>query len=205
MPVLKAWIGRCMLYSERGAGGMRLLEELEPSAENRLFLAEGALLAGNEAGALEFVQRSMSLDGPREVFLGRPPRWSDGFFADNLVIGRLTGDTIFSRYRLLLAAFCRVKPAQTREAVAECRRILREERGSENDAANRLYYYWYHEVLPAARDEEFEDRLTVLGKAVKYLQERTGRIDEPSHKNSYLYVNYWNKHLVAVARRHYLI
>jgi hypothetical protein len=60
-------------------------------------------------------------------------------------------------------------------------------------------------MLPEGRSREFEDATTVLGRAVKALQERTSRIDVYNHKISYLRQNYWNRRLWDLAQKNNLM
>lgn len=67
------------------------------------------------------------------------------------------------------------------------------------------YLYFYAMVLtqPGGRADvsEADNRLTVLSKALKDVQERSSRIDEPGKKISFLQSSYWNARMMAEARR----
>jgi hypothetical protein len=60
-------------------------------------------------------------------------------------------------------------------------------------------------ILQGSGPDRLDDPLTVLGKSVKNLRERTGRIDEYGHKTDYLHRNYWNRRLMDTAKAHNLL
>ncbi len=50
-----------------------------------------------------------------------------------------------------------------------------------------------------------DDKETVLGKALKSLQERASRIDAPSERSSFLSQNRWNRRIMDEARERKLV
>jgi hypothetical protein len=91
------------------------------------------------------------------------------------------------------------------EGVQELHQLTRETRLSEIDPYNRLYYYLYSLVLPESGELNIEDRTTVLGRAVRYIQQRTSRLDEYAHKTDFLRLNYWNNRLMSHAQSSNLV
>ena len=93
------------------------------------------------------------------------------------------------------------------EGISEMHRLTREERLPAIDPYYHLYNYLYSAILPDDRDRNrmFEDRLTILGKAVKRMQERLTRNDSYEDKISYQRHNFWNKMLFEDARAHNLL
>ena len=73
------------------------------------------------------------------------------------------------------------------------------------DPYNRLYYFLYSLILPESGPADTEDRLTILGKSVRFMQERSSRIDRYSDKTAFLEKNYWNRQLIEQARLHNLL
>jgi hypothetical protein len=55
------------------------------------------------------------------------------------------------------------------------------------------------------RQDEMDDRLTVLNKALQLLQQRASRIEDSTLRWHYLNNNHWNAGLFAEARRRKLI
>jgi hypothetical protein len=91
------------------------------------------------------------------------------------------------------------------EGVAEMHRLTREVKLSEIDPFNRIYYYLYSLILPESGDLSIEDRGTILGRAVRYIQERTSRLDDYSHKTDFLKRHYWNHRLMSHAQSSNLV
>ena len=63
----------------------------------------------------------------------------------------------------------------------------------------------YSRVLPEAGSEEVDDKVTVLSKSLKSLQERTSRIDAPAERNSFLWRNRGNRMIMEEARERKLV
>jgi hypothetical protein len=50
-----------------------------------------------------------------------------------------------------------------------------------------------------------DDKVTVLGKSLKSLQERASRIDAPAERSSFLWRNWWNRKIMEEARERKLV
>ena len=199
--VLYSWMGRCLVYGGRFEEGQAVLSNLRSTQEVLYFRAEGKAFAGDPAAAKDLLADLLSRSPEAGCFLGEGLVWTDGYtFAENLLVGRLRGDSVLLRqakaFLWLEAAAC----GETGRPAEEMYRFIRNEGASEHDPYNRLYYYWYGLILPKERDPAFEDRVTILGKAVKYLKQSTSRIDEAAHKASFTTKNRWNRRLLEEAR-----
>jgi len=78
--------------------------------------------------------------------------------------------------------------------------LSREDRLSEHDPNNYHYYYLHSRVVPHGEGELLVDRLTVLSKALKHVQERATRIDDVKKRQSFLRRNRWNARLIEDAK-----
>ena len=106
---------------------------------------------------------------------------------------------------LALRGFVLAESGRTEEGVQELHRLTREIKLSEIDPYNRLYYYLYSMILPESGDLNIEDRNTVLGRAVRDIQQRTSRLDDYAHKTDFLRLNYWNSRLMSRAQSSNLV
>jgi len=201
VPVIRAWAGRSLVYGGRTEEGSAMLEGIEDSQEVLYFRAEGYAFSGNPEGAVEILADLLALPPNADCFQGDGFAWTDGFsFAENLLVGRRGGDTVLVRQAKALKSLQTAASGGFQRAVEEMHRFIKEEAYSEHDPYNRLYFYWYSRILPRAKDRNYEDRLTILGLAVKYLNQSAGRIDEPAHKTSFASKNRWNRMLLEAAR-----
>ncbi len=201
VPVLRAWAGRSLLYGGRTEEGTAVLDGIERSREALYFRAEGNAFAGNPEAAVKILADLLAEPPETDCFRGDGFAWTDGFsFAENLLVGRRGGDTVLVRQTKALKSLQTAASGGFRQAVEEMHRFIKEDAYSEHDPYNRLYFYWYSRILPRTKDRNYEDRLTILGLAVKYLNQRAGRIDEPAHKASFASKNRWNRMLLEEAR-----
>lgn len=109
-------------------------------------------------------------------------------------------DALSTRMIRAFRAYLLAQSGAVAEGVRELHAIVREEHIPDCDPCQSLYHLFYFLALPESRDEDSDDRFTVLNKAFKLLQERTVRIDHESVKKQFLNENYWNGRLVEEAR-----
>ncbi|TVR02864.1 MAG: hypothetical protein EA403_07945 [Spirochaetaceae bacterium] len=203
--VFRAWIARCLVYRDDPRTALCALEEMDTRGEVRLFRAEALYRMDmpREAGAQLTDQEP---DG-RTVF--RSPEtidWSDGFAPlENRAFGVSAGESVLRNQATSLGAYLTAVNGEVDDAIEQMHRLTRQEKISTNDPYNRLYYFLYSEILPRSKSPDREDYLTILGKSVKYMQERNSRLDEYRDKTSFLSRNYWNRLLLEEARTHNLI
>lgn len=67
-----------------------------------------------------------------------------------------------------------------------------------------FYYYAYSRILRAYGTNKLDDAATILGKSVKFFQERGSRIEDPSQKQQFFRQAHWNRQLLSDARGHNL-
>lgn len=85
-------------------------------------------------------------------------------------------------------------------ARSNLRWLTREAPVSPSDPSRQIHLYLYSRVLPREAGGESDDRSTVLGKAIKLLQERTARLDRSGDKERYLNNNQWNGAIMREGR-----
>ncbi|HTZ53336.1 MAG TPA: hypothetical protein VMF68_16825, partial [Spirochaetia bacterium] len=91
------------------------------------------------------------------------------------------------------------------EGIRELRELTRGQKALDEDPRGSWFNYLYSRVLPEAATEEVDDKVTVLSKSLKTLQERASRIDAPGDRSSYLWRNRWNRMIMEEARERKLL
>ncbi|MFP4113256.1 MAG: hypothetical protein ACOC2Y_02315 [Spirochaetota bacterium] len=203
--VMSRWVARSLIYDGRPRRGIRMLRDLSPSAETLFFLAEGQLRLGEHGEAIQALEEGLEMTpgapGPVEGF-----SWTSGYASlEDRAIGAAAGTRVLQHQMLALRGYLLAESGRVADGVQEMHRLTRELRLSEIDPYNRIYFYLYSLILPGSGELNLEDGATVLGKAVRYIQQRTSRMDEYAHKTDYLRRNYWNARLMSHAQSHNLV
>ena len=203
--VLRAWIARCLIYLGDSDNALRALSQLPATEEVRFFRAEALERKGEPDKALAEISSAAEQSGA----LFRSPEqieWRSGFASiEDRAVGVSGGDSVLGHLTKSFRAYLLALTGEPDQGIAEFHYLTRKEKISAADPYNRLYYYLYSVILPYSPNSDSEDPLTVLGKSVKYMQERSSRIDEYRDKRSFLSANYWNKQLLDSARSHNLL
>jgi tetratricopeptide (TPR) repeat protein len=204
--VLYAWLARAVAYAGSPGEALRLLGQLKESWEVCLFEAEASFFGRELGRALDFCNKALSLDLNPEFFPGERVVWTDGF---SDVEGRclvLAKDGAMA-LRLIqsLQAYLWGLQGSVERASEQLHAITRSGHIPEADPYQSLYNFWYSSILPDLRQDELDDRLTVLNKALQLLQQRASRIEDSTLRWHYLNNNRWNAGLFAEARQRKLI
>jgi tetratricopeptide (TPR) repeat protein len=204
--VLYSWLGRCYAYSGSTDTALRVLEQDEESWERHLFLAEARLFREEYLRAMEHCDRSLARNKVLDAYPGMRPKWVDGFWDVECRSLVLLRDNAMSR-RLIqsLQAYLWSLEGSGERGIEQLYSITRGERLPEADPYQSLYNFFYAESLPEVRKDELDDRLTVLNKSLKLLQQRASRIEDSTLRWRYLTGSYWNSRLFAEAKRKKLL
>jgi tetratricopeptide (TPR) repeat protein len=203
--VAERWLGRSLVYDDRFTRGLEVLDACEASGESLFFAAEAWLRIGDHGESLRALARASELSELRcestEAIC-----WATGFSAfEDLSIGALGGSTVLDHQILALKGYVLAESGKLDEGIQEMYRLTREMRMSDADPFNRIYFYLYSLIIPESGESELEDASTVLGKAVRCIQERTSRMDQYSDKTDFLRQNFWNTRLMRQAQIHNLV
>ncbi len=198
-PVLDAWVARSLVYAGSVAAGASRLERLEPTREVLLFRAEAALFEGDAAGAVLAAEQGMAAP----VGTAFPPPhggcWRDGFLAlEGRCFSLARSETCLQRQLAALRGRLLARQGSAAEAVRDLGELVRSVRPADNDPNLHLYQFFYADALPERSGED--DKVTVLAKALKGLQERASRIDAPAERSAFLHANRWNRAIMEEAR-----
>ncbi len=207
IPVLRAWLGRTLLHQEELAAGTRLLESL--SAQTRevlLYLAEGCLFSAGLENASLYLERALSLPAESRFPAPEGITWQDGFTPVEGRCFRLgRGGALMQRSLLGMRAYLLGIRGFRAEAIRELHQLTRGQKSLEEDPRSAWFNYLYSQVLPEAGTEEVDDKVTVLSKSLKTLQERASRIDAPADRSSFLWRHRWNRLIMEEARERKLV
>jgi hypothetical protein len=198
-PVLDAWIARSMVYAGNPVAGASRLERLESTREVLLFQAEAALFGGDPAGASLAVERGLAAPADSAF---PPPHggcWRDGFLAlEGRCFSLARSGTCLQRQLAALRGHLLARRGAGAEAVRELGELVRGVRPADNDPSLHLFLFLYADALPEESGDD--DKVTVLAKALKGLQERASRIDAPAERSAFLRANRWNRAIMEEAR-----
>lgn len=201
------WMGRSLGYGGHPDWGRRVLATSEASAEGTLFLLENALLAEDWSRALDIARAAGEFPVP-EAFPIRHVDWTTGFASlEDLAVGVTDGLQVAGRLSASLSAYARVMAGEedeTRAGLETLRSLTRGGRASPIDPNLWLYMYLYSRALGRA-SVATDNRLAMLGRAVRHSQERGSRIESYTHKVAFQRSNYWNSRLLEEGRANNLI
>jgi len=203
--LFRRWLARALVYDSRTRRGISMLSDEPESRESCFFLGEAWLRFGDHGKALEAFDRATELPAdPRSSV--EAIAWNTGYAGfEDRAIGVFDGARVIDHQLLALRGYVLAESGRLEEGVQEMHRLTRELKVSEIDPFNRLYYYLYSLILPESGDLNIDDRSTVLGRAVRHIQERTSRLDKYSHKTDFLRRNYWNNRLMSHAQSSNLV
>jgi tetratricopeptide (TPR) repeat protein len=195
------WLARSSVYLGELSHAHDLMDRYGGTPESLLFRAEAYEFEGRLRDALECAHSGYETSyAPTDQNVERI-RWSSGFSnIEDLVV---RDEPVLSRLLWAYAAYLNARTGEVESGAASLQELTRQRTIVESDPYNRIYFYLYSEVLAAAATTR-DDRATVLGKSVRFVQDRASRIDNYSDKTAFLHKNYWNSRIVNVARHHNL-
>lgn len=204
--VARAWRIRAELLTDGLVENLiGQLHELPASAERLFVEAEYLLREGRYTRAVELLERGIEAESDADRWPRIGACWDNGFASfEDLLLANQPGSTEMVRLMSALRAWALGQEGRTEEAIETFYRLTRTGDGMSEDPYTSFYTYLYASILPEERSRDRDDRVTVLGKSVKILQERTSRIDDYRDKIRFLRHNTWNRRVMETAQRHNL-
>jgi len=204
--VLYSWLARSHIYLGQIADGVRILEGMEAKLESSLFMSEAFYFQKKYNEALSCLAALTPARDRVFPYPGERIFWRDGFVS---IEGRCLflerDETLLERLSHSFKAYLLAILGDRDEASNELLAATRLTKLNDLDFFNSLYLYFYSQTLPEYGEEEAVDRLTVLNKALRFLQERAGRIESVEQRSMFLSKNTWNKILMDEAKMRRLL
>ena len=200
-----AWIARCYVYRGMFRVGKAIMERLPQTRELTLFRAEAGILRNDFDDALLLLRDAEAEEDASYSFHLLFP-WNHGFsWMEDLLVRNLTEDSSLINYRHGITAFIHGKLGNAKKSIERFHWLTKEKKLPHSDPHLSTILYWYFCILEQSRGQDHEDWLTLLGRAVKALQETASSIDDPVDKRSYLKAVIWNRELFNSAKKHNLL
>jgi len=199
---LLSWKQRCHVLG--GSGDLSSQDfSATTCAERKLIWMEWCMHA-SQAIPLDLLGSEMSLPDP--------PLLPHGFFQGNGFVcleGRMTLSNGTNRIpRELYGTFCARTLAlqgHASQAAEYMHARIRHEPSIIHNTYAHIHFYMYSTILRMLPDHRYDDANTMLGRAVKFFQERASRIEDPSQRQSFMKDNCYNKELFKEARLYNLV
>lgn len=207
--VAAVWRSRAQTFGERGEDGAAAPREAPggaASGEARLMYGEALARAGQFERAVEVLAEAEEAAAAGRGWPRLGPSWENGFAAieDMCIAGADTPPTA-ARIACAIRAWSLAHLGRHDESAELFFGLTRGPGAWADDPNAAFYHYLYASVLPRERSADRDDRVTVLGKAIKLLKERTSRIEDHRERTRYLERNRWNHALMQDAREHNLV
>ena len=204
--VLYAWMGRSAVYLGDLEHGRTILRRGPERRESAFFLAEACYFENRNRDALKALRPVGQAAVQSPPFPGEMVFWDSGFAGiEGRCLAQEAGGDLLDR---LISAFGSYLSAQTGmddRPIDVLLGLTRANRLSTSDVYNSWYFYLYYLTMPDSGEEDSVDRLTILNKALKMLQERANHIESPVQRYEYLNRNRWNRLLMEEAQRKRLL
>jgi tetratricopeptide (TPR) repeat protein len=206
MRVLYAWLARSHIYLDQTTEGLRILEGIDANRESLFFVSEAFYFQERYNEALDCLNRSEKIVDRVISYPGEKVFWHDGYAS---IEGRClfleSEETLLEKLSHSFKAYIIAILGDRGEAIDDLQAATRLTKLNELDFFNSLYFYFYSQILPEYGENEAVDRLTVLNKALRFLQERAGRIESADQRSIFLNKNRWNKLLMEEAKKKRLL
>ncbi len=206
LTIAKTWLARAQTLQGHHSEALAILTDLPETPEHDYFLADLYFQSGAYRQSLELLDRVLLTARSEAPVSPEVVDWSSGYASlEDRVFGLSQGEPVLYWLARSLRGLVLHRTGETAEAIADLHDLTRSSDISPEDPYNSRYFFIYGSVLPEQRSPEVDDFLTVLGKAVKYFQERNSRIDIYQQKISFMRNNVWNRELIEAAQAHNLL
>ena len=198
-----SWTARACVYQGKVYRGVNILRSLEEGAEVLMFRAEAYFFQGDLEKAVSEIEKiGDGTEYLKSVFLPlENMRWDNGFISvEDRALRSSEGSGVGLHLARAFLAYLYGMSGNKEYGMEILFSLTRDLKISEYDPFNRLYYYFYCALYDKVSDSDNVDKLTLISKALKYLQQTSSRINIPSVRQEFMMKNYWNSRLVNEAR-----
>ncbi len=206
--LFSAWTARACIYQGKIYRGINMLLSLDEDPEVLYFLTEAYYFNGNIEKALESIEKAESSE---EYFMpGFLPlshvSWKNGFNSiEDRALQSNRGTGVLNHCIRATHAYLLGMTGNREYGIEILFSLTRDEKISEFDPFNKLYFYFYCQMVEQRQNAELIDKLTLISKALKYLQQTSSRINDPKIRQQFMNKSYWNSKLVSEAQNEKLI
>jgi tetratricopeptide (TPR) repeat protein len=210
----RIWQGRALAYAGDFSTAEGILEPEATDTEARIFLGEMAILRGRPRDARTWLDnpvRQALVDEVSTPGGQRPFRPSDRFewsspFAEieGRCIDFASGDTPLADLELALTLFATGLDERDAGCAESLHNLTRSRRAAKANPGMGTYCFFCY-LLEERLPDPPVDKVTVLSRAFKVLQQRAGRIENRIQREQYMEKNVWNRRLLEAARTHKFI
>jgi tetratricopeptide (TPR) repeat protein len=206
--LFSAWAARACIFQGKAYRGITMLKTLKKDPEVLMFTAEGYYFKRELQKATECIEHIEDNSDYFEPAFNSNENisWKNGFTAleERFLRTEEGSGILLHNIKSLYALFTGL--SGNREFGIEILYSLtRDQKISENDPFNRIYFYFYSQLIDSRHDLDSVDKLTIMSKALKYLQQTSSRINNPGIRQEYMNKNFWNSRLSEEARREKLL
>ena len=202
-PVLNRWLRRAQAYAGQTDDAEVGLNPESTSNEELLFLAEVHFFNARYEKAISSLEKisTTAETGGIRFLPAEYVDWRTGF--SMIEDKAITGSGESPALRMLTRSFrsyLHCLAGRPELGLSDLARVTREERLSEFDPSNGVYFYLYAYAIECQSGTGDLDRLTALSKALKFIQERAAAMDNAAERQLYLRHNYWNSRILEEAK-----
>jgi len=202
-PILTLWQGRALAYSGNLVEARSLLESQPLTAERQYYLSETLYLSRELNAALENIRLAKPLVKITQAFgVGEDVDWKSGYAgAEDRALAQPGELGVLENQIDAFLGLLEGLSGNSSEAVKMFQMILTRKHLLDLDPSSALYYYWYYLTLPRNDSTHEAQRLTLLGRALKDVQVRSSRIEDPVQRHQYLLKPHWNAQFALEAKK----
>ncbi|MBI9106855.1 MAG: hypothetical protein JEZ04_08915 [Spirochaetales bacterium] len=203
-----AWTARACVYQGKVYRGLAILKSLKEDPEVLMFIAEAYFFHGDLEPAVQSAKKAGSMTEyftPAFIPLENI-NWDNGFVSvEDRALRSAEGTGVMLHLARAFHAYFLGLSGDKEGGIEIIFALTRDQKISEVDPFNRLYFYFFCILYDKSSNADIVDKLTLISKALKYLQQTLSRITTPAVRQEFMMKNYWNSKLVGEARNEKLI
>ncbi|MBN1647568.1 MAG: tetratricopeptide repeat protein, partial [Spirochaetales bacterium] len=205
IPVSLRWMARCFAFEGKYTVCKGILEGMGPSLERDFLLAECFYFEGDIGTAAGLLKKNAHVLKAETFRPSETVVYTTGYsMVEDFSLSSADGECVLSYLDRAFTSYVYGLSGAAIEASADLFSITREDKLSDIDPNIHLYYLFATLVNKNGEEAPALDKITLLSKGLKILQERASEIDSPQERRSYLTKNKWNNILFEEARKYKL-
>jgi len=200
------WISRVELYKGNIKDAINLLDHFALSRENLFVKSEALYFQGLWVEARETIEQALVFPETHSIIFDENISWANGYeMIEEKCLSINKSNSIFRRVLKAFGAYLQGINGDIITGIQTLQMMIRTEKFINQDPNSHFYYFLYALLLYRNTEQVFDDSLTILNQAMKLLQERASKIDDPLERTFYLNQNYWNMKILDEAKKRKLL